>query len=151
MLDNMLDLNELRVLDLCAGTGNISFEFVSRGAAHLLAIDSHPRCVQYLKQNVQTLQIAEQMQVYKSDCVIYCRNAKNIQYDLIFADPPYGRGLGEKAVAALMAENWIAKDAVLVLEEKTGALPHDLDGFELDDERVLGETTIGIYRRTRLR
>ena len=61
MLANMFDLEDIRVLDLCAGTGNISFEFVSRGAAHLLAIDSHPRCVQYLKQNVQTLQITEQL------------------------------------------------------------------------------------------
>ena len=55
VLENLTDLMDIAVLDLCAGTGNISFEFVSRGAASLLAIDSHPRCVQYLKQNVQTL------------------------------------------------------------------------------------------------
>lgn len=116
MLENSLDLNELSVLDLCAGTGNISFEFVSRGAQHLLAIDSHPRCVQYLKQNVKSLDIGHAMQVYKSDCVIYCRNAKNVQYDLIFADPPYHLHFHEELIATIFEKQLLSPEGLVIIE-----------------------------------
>lgn len=116
MLEHMLDLDDIKVLDLCAGTGNISFEFVSRGAQELLAIDSHPRCIQYLKQNVQTLGISAQMQVYKSDCVIYCRNAKNVQYDLIFSDPPYHLGFHEELIATIFEKALLHPDGLLIIE-----------------------------------
>jgi 16S rRNA (guanine(966)-N(2))-methyltransferase RsmD len=89
---------------------------VSRGAAHLLAIDSHPRCVQYLKQNIQTLQISEAMQVYKSDCVIYCRNAKNVQYDLIFADPPYHLGFHNELIHTIFEKELLTPDGLVVIE-----------------------------------
>ncbi|MEN9743692.1 MAG: hypothetical protein RLZZ65_1497 [Bacteroidota bacterium] len=116
VLENSFDLDDARVLDLCAGTGNISFEFVSRGAASLLAIDSHPRCVQYLKKNVESLQIADVMQVYKSDCVIYCKNAKDVQYDLIFADPPFHLGFHEELLQHIFNKKLLSPDGIVVIE-----------------------------------
>lgn len=116
VLENLTDIMDAQVLDLCAGTGNISFEFVSRGAASVLAIDSHPRCVLYLKQNTQTLQIASVMQVYKSDCVIYCKNAKNVQYDIIFADPPFHLGFHEELIAQIFDKNLLRPDGYLIIE-----------------------------------
>lgn len=140
-----------RVLDCFAGTGALGLEALSRGATFCAFIEKSSQGLSLINGNINTLSLQACSQVVRRDAIKPCEVVATGPFDLIFADPPYGRGLGEKAVAALMAENWIAKDAVLVLEEKTGALPHDLDGFELDDERVLGETTIGIYRRTRLR
>jgi 16S rRNA (guanine(966)-N(2))-methyltransferase RsmD len=144
MLDNMLDLNELRVLDLCAGTGNISFEFVSRGAAHLLAIDSHPRCVQYLKQNIQTLQISAAMQVYKSDCVIYCRNAKNVQYDLIFADPPYHLGFHNELIETIFDKDLLHPEGLVVIEH---GKQHDFSAIpQFDACRNFGNVYFSFFK-----
>ncbi|MEY3503761.1 MAG: hypothetical protein RL349_352 [Bacteroidota bacterium] len=144
MLANMFDLEDIRVLDLCAGTGNISFEFVSRGAAHLLAIDSHPRCVQYLKQNVQTLQITEQMQVYKSDCVIYCRNAKNTQYDLIFADPPYHLGFHEELIITIFEKELLSLTGLLIIEH---GKQHDFSALpQFDACRNFGNVYFSFFK-----
>jgi 16S rRNA (guanine(966)-N(2))-methyltransferase RsmD len=115
VLDNELDFDELNVLDLCAGTGNISFEFVSRGAKQVLSIDSNPRCIQYLKGNVADLKIIDKMHVYKSDCVIYCKNTKET-FDLIFADPPFHLTFHEDLVNMIFEKGILTKDGVLVIE-----------------------------------
>ena len=146
MLENSLDFEELSILDLCAGTGNISFEFVSRGAKHLLAIDSHPRCVQYLKQNVQTLQIAEQMHVYKSDCVVYCRNAKNIQYDLIFADPPYHLGFHQELIQTIFEKQLLSPDVLVIIEH---GKQHDFSMLpQFDACRNFGNVYFSFFKPT---
>jgi 16S rRNA (guanine(966)-N(2))-methyltransferase RsmD len=115
VLDNELEFEDLKVLDLCAGTGNISFEFVSRGANHVLSIDSHPRCIQYLKSNVVQLGIEEKMQVYKSDCVIYCKNSKET-FDVIFADPPFNLNFHEELVTMIFEKGLLNEDGLLVIE-----------------------------------
>jgi len=146
MLEHMVDLDELRVLDLCAGTGNISFEFVSRGASHLLAIDSHPRCIQYLKQNVQQLQISSVMQVYKSDCVIYCRNAKLVQYDLIFADPPYHLGFHNELIATIFEKDLLSPTGLLVIEH---GKQHDFSTLDQFDAcRNFGNVYFSFFKHT---
>lgn len=116
VLENRVDLEDMDVLDLCAGTGNISFEFVSRGAKHLLAIDSHPRCIQYLKGNIRDLKIEAQMQAYKSDCVVYCRNAQNVQYDLIFTDPPFHLNFHEELIRTIFDKKLLKPGGLLIVE-----------------------------------
>lgn len=115
VLDNELEFENIKVLDLCSGTGNISFEFVSRGANHTLSIDSNPRCIQYLKSNVALLGIQGQMQVYKSDCVIYCKNSKE-KFDVIFADPPFNLTFHEELVTMIFEKELLNKDGLLVVE-----------------------------------
>ncbi|MEN9699504.1 MAG: hypothetical protein RLZZ301_702 [Bacteroidota bacterium] len=131
MLENRVDFEDLQVLDLCAGTGNISFEFISRGVTSLLAIDSHPRCIQYLKKNALELQITERMQVYKSDCVVYCRNAKEVQYDLIFADPPFHLGFHNELIETIFARNLLKPGGQLIIEHGKQDQFQDLPQFEL--------------------
>lgn len=116
MLENRVDIEGMDVLDLCAGTGNISFEFVSRGANHVLAIDSHPRCVQYLKGNAKELQIEKQLQVYKSDCVVYCRNVQNVDYDLIFTDPPFHLAFHQELIQTIFERKLLKPGGLLIVE-----------------------------------
>ncbi len=144
ILDHLIDFDGLHVLDLCAGTGNISFEFVSRGAENLLAIDSHPRCVQYLKQNVQTLGIASQMQVYKSDCVIYCRNAKQVGYDLIFADPPFHLKFHQELIETIFSKALLRPDGLLIIEH---GKQHDFTSLpQFDSCRNFGNVYFSFFK-----
>jgi 16S rRNA (guanine966-N2)-methyltransferase len=69
-----------------------------------------------------------------------------LPFDLAFADPPYGRGLGEKAASCLLDGGWLKPDALLVLEERTDSAPAQLSGYETLDRRVFGDTTVGFFR-----
>jgi len=129
VLENELEFEDLKVLDLCSGTGNISFEFVSRGVNHVLSIDSHPRCIQYLKSNVTELGIQEKMQVYKSDCVIYCKNSKE-KFDVIFADPPFNLTFHEELVTMIFEKELLNEDGLLIIEHGKQTNLEHLPNFE---------------------
>jgi len=145
ILDHLIDYSDFNILDLCAGTGNISFEFVSRGVEKLLAIDDHPRCVQYLKQNVSSLGISNQMGVYKSDCIVYCRNAKNVKYNLIFADPPYHLKFHEELINIIFEKSLLEPDGLLIIEH---GKQHDFSNLKYFDVcRNFGNVYFSFFKR----
>ena len=132
-----LDLDGLRVLDVFAGTGALGFEALSRGADTLTCIESGRKALAVLRQNAALLSAAPR---------IVARDARRpgpgTPHDLIFLDPPYGKGLGETAIAALHAEGWIAPGATIVWEE--GRAPVLPEFLERIDDRRYGETVITI-------
>jgi 16S rRNA (guanine966-N2)-methyltransferase len=88
ILENLIDFEGQHVLDLCTGTGNIAFEFHSRGAKYVMAVDSHPVCFNFIRKSIQQLALGSSMEAYKADCIIFCRNSTK-KFDLVFADPPF--------------------------------------------------------------
>ena len=129
ILENYFSIQDKSILDLCAGTGNISFEFVSRGAATVLSIDSHPRCVQYLKKNIVDLGIEEIMSAYKTDCIVYCRNTKE-KFDLIYADPPFHLKFHEELIAEVFQKLLLKSEGYLVIEHGKQTNLSSLGKFE---------------------
>ncbi len=86
ILQNTYYFNEISVLDLYAGTGNISYEFASRGVEKIVAIDAHHGCVKYIKKTAEELDFP--IDTVKSDVIKYL-SAISLKFDIIFADPPY--------------------------------------------------------------
>lgn len=86
ILNNRYDFEELSVLDLFSGTGNISYEFASRGSNDIAAVDINPGCIKYISKTVKELDVP--ITTIKSD-VFYFLGRCNAKYDIIFADPPY--------------------------------------------------------------
>jgi len=88
ILNNHFDFEGLTVLDLFAGTGNISYEFVSRGASKVTAVDNNFRCTGFIGETARNLQVPDVLTVVKSDAfhfLSWCHAG----YDIVFADPPY--------------------------------------------------------------
>jgi len=86
ILNNHYHFSELKVLDLFAGTGNISYEFGSRGTQNIIAVDAHYGCVKYINATATSLNIP--LTAIKSDVYNYLEKVKS-KSDIIFADPPY--------------------------------------------------------------
>lgn len=137
-------INDARVLDLFAGTGALGLEAWSRGAADVCFVDDGVKAHAILRQNIDLCRADETTKALR-------RNATRLgqcnfdPFDLIFLDPPYGKGLGEKSLTSAVAGNWIASDALIVWEENTQQLPPD--GYELRDHRRYGDTHLTILRR----
>jgi len=88
ILSNHFDFTELEVLDLFAGTGNISFEFISRGAKSVLAVDSNSKCADFINQTARKFDYRN-LFVIRSDYKSFLLQTSKT-WNLIFADPPYG-------------------------------------------------------------
>jgi 16S rRNA (guanine966-N2)-methyltransferase len=132
-----------RVLDLFAGTGAIGLEALSRGAETALLVDTGAKAADLIRRNIAALGATE-ARFLARDATRLGRCPED-PFTLIFLDPPYGRGLGERALAATLAGDWIAPGALVVWEESAPITPPA--GLTLLDSRRYGDTMISILRR----
>ncbi len=132
-----------RVLDLFAGTGALGLEALSRGAARVAFVDDGTAARVLLRKNVDLMRAMGTTDIWRRDATSMgpCRGAG---YGLIFLDPPYGMGLGEKALVSCLAGGWIAPGAMVVWEENTPpAVPAPLQQI---DQRRYGDTLVTLAR-----
>lgn len=132
-----------RALDLFAGTGALGLEALSRGAAEAVFMESGTKSLALLRQNLARLGIGEAGRVLARDATAPGPNP-GAPASLVFLDPPYGKGLGERALAATMAGGWLAPGALVVWEESAAIAPPA--GLTLLDGRRYGDTMISILR-----
>jgi 16S rRNA (guanine966-N2)-methyltransferase len=135
-----------RDLDLFAGTGALGLEALSRGARFCQFVDDDAAARGLIRRNADGLGVIGQCKIWRRDATKLGPCAPQPPFDLVFADPPYSRGLGHKALAALVAGGWLAPGAVVVLEEAVKAQVSDVAGLTLLDRRVYGDTQVRFYR-----
>jgi len=134
-----------RVLDLFAGTGALGLEALSRGAERVVFVDDHAPSRALMRENVEALGVTGQTKIWRRDATRLgpCRGAP---FDLIFADPPYGGGLGGKALEAAHDGGWIAPGATVVVELGSDDPLPQASWLTLVDRRRYGDTQIAIFR-----
>jgi 16S rRNA (guanine966-N2)-methyltransferase len=136
-------VRDKRVLDLFAGTGALGLEALSRGATDVTFVDDGKVAGALLKANIEKMQAQDRTQTLRRDATRLGANS-GAAFDLIFLDPPYGKGLGEMALVSARSGGWVAKGALVVWEEGTEpALPAS---FALIDQRRYGETVVTLLR-----
>ena len=127
------------VLDLFAGTGALGLEALSRGAESCTFVDDGRKSLGLLRQNIKITKQSAAATVIARDATRLPAN-DNDACDLVFLDPPYGKGLGQKALLAARDGGWLAPEALVVFEENA---PQDAsDGFDLLDQRRYGDTYV---------
>lgn len=115
VLNNWYYFHEINVLDLFSGTGNISFEFGSRGTTDILAVDQHSGCIHFINKTAEALELP--IQTIKSDVFSFLEKHQGT-YDVVFADPPYD--LSEEQFAAIATtvfkNDLLSEKGTLVIE-----------------------------------
>jgi 16S rRNA (guanine966-N2)-methyltransferase len=128
------------VLDLFAGTGALGLEALSRGAARVTFVENGAIAGKLIKDNITKLKRQADTAILKMDATQIGLAKMTNRANLVFLDPPYGKGLGIKALLATMQAGWIAPEAIIVWEENT-AQPAPR-GFTRLDSRKYGDTWI---------
>jgi 16S rRNA (guanine966-N2)-methyltransferase len=136
-----------RVLDLFAGTGALGIEAVSRGAAFTLFVDNGAEARALLRNNVEALGLGGVTKVYRRDATNLLGPAHPMEpFSLAFLDPPYGKGLAEKALASLRDGGWLIPGALLVVEEARAAAFAAPERFEELERRAYDDTEFVFLR-----
>ncbi len=134
-------LEGARVLDLFAGTGALGLEALSRGAAFVTFVENGRKAQALIRENIAKFRAEEWVNLISRDAT---RLGVGKPHDLVFLDPPYHKGLGEKALAAASAGGWIAPDALIVWEESAEISPPE--GMALLEARKYGGSIISILK-----
>ena len=132
----------LRVLDLFAGTGALGLEALSRGAANVVFVDTGAEARGLIRDHIEAFGAGGVAKLLRRDATALGPAGTMGPVDLVFLDPPYGMGLGEKALASLRAGGWLKQDTLLVLEDGSDVTVNLPDGFTLEDRREYGAAAV---------
>ncbi|MEO9337351.1 16S rRNA (guanine(966)-N(2))-methyltransferase RsmD [Mesorhizobium sp. SB112] len=135
-------LQGARVLDLFAGTGSLGLEAMSRGAVYGIFIEESAEGRGLIRTNVEAFSLQGRTKIFRRDATKLGPAGTIQPVDLLLADPPYGKGLGELALRSAKEGSWLAKGALCVVEEAASAAFDLGTGFSVIDERSYGETII---------
>jgi len=138
--------DSVRVLDLFAGTGALACEALSRGAKSAVLVEQSAAARAIIHQNIEALALEGVARILRRDATDLGSIGRLKPFNLIFADPPYGQGLGDKALISAFEGGWLAADAVVVLEESATAIVTLPPAFGLLDKRVYGSSCLHLYK-----
>ena len=130
------------VLDLFAGTGALGLEALSRGAASAVFVDDGRKAVSLIKANIRTLGCETARVISRDATRLPACDGESAT--LVFLDPPYGKGLGQRALVSAVAGGWLADGALIVWEENTPQVAPE--GFTRLDTRKYGDTHVTVLR-----
>ena len=137
-------LEEARVLDAFAGTGALGLEALSRGATQASFMERDRMALAALGRNIEACGETASTEILRVDATR--PPAAGAACHIVFLDPPWGKGLAAKTLAALAAKGWLAPDAIAAIEIGAGEEFDPPDGFALHDERRYGAARIVIVR-----
>lgn len=143
ILHNYYDFEGLKVLDLFAGIGSISYEFASRDAAEVHSVEMNPRCVNFITETSRKLDL-KNLFVIRANVFTYLKRSGK-KFDIIFADPPYDLE-GIETIPDLVFENdLLDKDGWLIVEHSAGI---DFSEHQnLDQQRKYGKVNFSMFSK----
>jgi 16S rRNA (guanine966-N2)-methyltransferase len=146
-------INDATVLDLFAGTGSFGLESLSRGAQSVVFIDQNSDALKIIGQNLRTCFTRPAARAFQYDLTksaslkrLQKQLPENLQFNLVFLDPPYEKKLAVKLLEMVEKSGLLAAEALVIAEERLNQdLPDIINGLQLTDKRHYGETGLWFY------
>ncbi|PDT85581.1 16S rRNA (guanine(966)-N(2))-methyltransferase RsmD [Sinorhizobium sp. BJ1] len=139
-------LDGARMLDLFAGTGAVGLEALSRGCRQALFVEQGVEGRGLIRVNIEALGLQGRAKIFRRDATDLGPVGTIEPFHLVFVDPPYAKGLGERALEQAAAGGWLVPGALVVLEERADVRPQLSGAFEPLDDRAFGDTRMHFYR-----
>lgn len=115
VLNNIIDFEGIKVLDLFAGSGSISYEFISRGCTDVTCVEKCMAHQRFIQKTAQSFGIADCLRIVRGDAIKYLTSA-SAKFDLIFADPPYDLKEVDEIPDLVMSRDLLTEDGFFILE-----------------------------------
>ncbi len=144
ILNNYYYFDEIRVLDLFAGIGSISYEFASRDCTDITAVDNHPGCVQFIESTVNQLKMSDAISVLNVDVFDFVERCDE-KFDVIFCDPPFAMENIEDIPVKVMAKDMLNDGGLLIIEHGPKTDLGELPFF--DQVRKYGNIRFSMFKK----
>lgn len=142
-------VSEAKILDLFAGTGNLSLEALSRGAAHADLVDKGPEAIKVIRENLKMLGAERNTRVLQRDVRDFIMQSAEEKYDLIFVDPPYRQGLADIALSMLRHNDLLESEGVIIVETSSQeTIDDDISPLEIRLTKEYGDTKIWFIQKS---
>jgi 16S rRNA (guanine966-N2)-methyltransferase len=129
-------------LDVFAGTGALGIEALSRGARFALFVDESAKACAIVRANVEALGLLGAARIFRRDARKLGAAPENERFNLVFLDPPYGKGFVPSTLKALRDGGWLSKEALLVIEEPADTDVDLPESFVALEKRRFGDTQL---------
>lgn len=139
------DIHQAHCLDLCAGSGALGFEAVSRGAAGAVLLETHTAAAGALKAHCQLLG-TQAVRVLQQDALRYLQQGPCETFNLVFLDPPFAANLWQGLAAALVARPWLADNALVYIEAPLNQPLQLPASLQLIKDKKAGQVAYRLYR-----
>ena len=138
-----------RILDLFAGSGALGLEALSRGGEDAVFVDSNPKCVSVMKENIEKCRFADKSKVLMMSVeAAFAKLEGEEAFNVVFMDPPYNKNFVIQTLTGLVKYDIIAFDGLVVIDhEHLEVLPESIEGYEKLKERKYGRSVVSIFRR----
>lgn len=142
ILNNHFDFNEIRVLDLFCGTGNISYEFLSRGCPNVTCVDNNSDCLRFVREFGEK-NFQEKLHTIRSDAFRFIKNSSS-KFNIIFADPPFSMENVWILPDLILEQNLVAENGWLILEHSSNSKPSCKS--VISETRKYGHTSFSFFK-----
>ena len=146
----MGQIEEARVLDLFAGTGNLGLEALSRGAKHVTFVEKNIKSVQIIKDNIQALKIPPQeYTIITKDVFAFIKSASSQPFDLILIDPPFTEKLADRVMLELSLQSLFHQDTLIAIEAiKQEKIEMQYGVLTCYDKQDYGDKSLSLFKKS---
>lgn len=142
LLANEINFENIKVLDLYAGSGSLGIECLSRGAAEVLFVENNLKIYKNLLENIKSLEVENFCSVYKLSAVKFSQTQLNDSYDLILADPPFFKDDIYQVVQNILVNKILLKNSFIVVERSVQTKEKDIRNFDTTPFKIIGDTCL---------
>ncbi|MCP5078173.1 MAG: 16S rRNA (guanine(966)-N(2))-methyltransferase RsmD, partial [Psychromonas sp.] len=134
-------------LDCFSGSGSLAFEALSRFARNVTLLEKNKSVVKQLRENLTLLNI-DNAEVYEGDSLSYLKQVPTEQFNIVFIDPPFNKGLVQPCCDLLQANNYLADDALIYIETEVELVGLNIpDSWELLKEKSTGQVAYKLFHK----
>lgn len=142
LLNNRLDFEGIKVLDLYSGSGSLGIECLSRGANEVTFVERNNFIYKNLLENIDSLKITDRCKVYYMEVTSFVKQQKEPGYNLILADPPFFKEDIYPAVESILNNKYLAEDGLLIIERSIQTKEKDITEFKTEPFKIIGDACL---------
>ncbi len=142
LLNNKIDFNGRKILDIYAGSGSLGLECLSRGASVVHFVEKNFVIYKNLQGNIDSLGVAGKCKIYKMEAVKFSLLLKDQDYDLILADPPFFKDDVYKVVENLLINKYLANEGFMIIERSIQTKEKDIENFKIEPFKIIGDSCL---------
>lgn len=141
-LNNIIDFDQMKVLDIYAGSGALGLESLSRGAEIIHFVEKNYPVINVLNENIAMIAAEEKCKIYKMNATKFSNLSEHEKYDLIFADPPYNDDEIYETAKNILQNNFLEDEGLFIIERSAQTKGKDIAAFKSEPIKRIGDTLI---------